>query len=307
MKKYILLLIIILASICFADIKEVVPIDIEGNRTDPGQVHTPRTTWTIVDETTSSGTEPTDLAVTERTFQAVKIAIDAASSGDDEISVFDIPKSWNAINLRALGITDDGTYTTQIYLGTLGKGNNNSDITDAQVTAGILPFNCELVNIGQLAWTVGTQESVYSQVAFTSGGTTTIMADMIILGATSASTATVVSVTVSSGTFAGGDAAGTLVLKNRNGTFQSENLDIANSSATSIASNVATIGGDLTHFELADTLTITNATTWPKSWGSTSPTGNLVANASIDILNADLLVIVPTAASADSKLLASGE
>jgi hypothetical protein len=297
MKKYIILLLL-LAPACFAWIQEIAPVDINGDRVDPGQLHTPRPRWVQVEETTSAGDEPTDLGVTERTYQAVKRAIAAAVSGDGEISIFDIPKAWNAINLRAAGITADGTYTTQIYLGTLGKGNRDTDSTT---------LDCELVNIGQLAWTIGTQESTFSQVAYTSGGVTAITSGMIIKGATSNATATVTSVSVSSGSFAAGDAAGTLELVTRNGTFQSENLNIVDSDGTALASNVATIAADIVHFEMADTLAITNNTTWPKSWGSTSPAGNLVATASIDILNADVLVVVPTAASADSKLLASGE
>jgi hypothetical protein len=37
-----------------------------------------------------------------------------------------------------------------------------------------------------------------------------------------------------------------------------------------------------------------------------SPSGNRVAEARFDLLGADLIVIVPTVASADSKLLARG-
>lgn len=278
--------------------EQVIPLDAEGVRVDPGQLHSAREEWIVVDETTSAGTEPTDLGVTERTYKAVVRAIAAASSGDDEISVFDIPNSWNTLQLRAIGITNNGTYTTQIYLGTLGDGNNHSDSTDA---------DCELVNIGQHAWTIGTQESIYSQVAFTSGGTRPIVAGDTITGATSGATATVRSVgTLTGGSWAGGDAAGTLQLTSRNGTFQSENLNVTDVNSVD-SDNSATIGADIVHFELADTLAVTVSTTWPKSITVRSPgdTSELVASSSVDLLNADLLVVVPTAASADSKLLAS--
>ena len=297
MKRKILL-ILLLSSICFAANTEVSLLDTEGTRVDPGSVHTERGIWVVSDETTSAGDEPTDLAVTERTYKAVKRAIAAATSGDDEISVFDIPNSWNAINLRSVLITDAATRTDQVYLGTLGKGNRDADSTSA---------DCELVNIGQLAWTAGTQESMYSQVAFTSGGTRAIIAGDTVTGATSGATATVRSVgTLTSGSWAGGDAAGTLQLISRNGTFQSENLDVTTAKGASSA-NSATIGADIIHFEFADTLAVTADTTWVKSWGSTSPAGDLAAMASIDVLNSDVIIIVTTVSSVDSKLLISGD
>ena len=220
---------------------QVVQIDEEGVRVNPGQLHSERGVWVVAEEEFSGDTQATDLGVTERTYQAVKIAIAAASSGDDNISVFDIPNAWNALNIRAAGITDGGTYTNQIYLGTLGDGNKDSGVKDAQVTAGILPFNCELVNIGQFAWTIGTQESLYAQVAFTSGGTHPVVAGDILAGNTGGATATVRSIDITSGTVAAGTAAGTYQLISRNGTFQSETLNIVDSSGTTISTNVATI------------------------------------------------------------------
>ncbi len=311
MKKRLFILLVILSAIQCLALERVVLIDKEGTRVNPGQLHTDRSGWRVVDETTSADNEATDLGVTERTYQAVKIAIlaEAAtpSDGDGEISILDIPNSWNAIHFRGLGITDGGTVTYQVYLGTLGDGNRDVDVTTAQITAGIAPFNCTLVNAGQLAFTIGTQESIYAQVAFTSGSIALVEGD-IIAGNTGSATATVVSVgTLTSGTYAAGTAAGTIQLKNRNGTFESENLNLVNSIGTALQSNIATIGADIVHFELADTLTISNDTTWPKTWSETNPTGNLVAEGRIDHLNADIAVFVPTTASADSKLLAAGE
>jgi len=82
--------------------------------------------------------------------------------------------------------------------------------------------------------TTGTLKSI----AFTSGGTYEIRPGDVVTGATSGATGHVVSLTLSSGTWAGGNAAGTLVLDNVVGTFQSENLDVDDNS------NVATVGGD---------------------------------------------------------------
>lgn len=73
-------------------------------------------------------------------------------------------------------------------------------------------------------------------LAFTSGSTE-IEAGDTIEGATSGATALVQSIAVTSGTWAGGNAAGTLTLRRVTGTFQAENLDVGSST------NVATIAG----------------------------------------------------------------
>ena len=212
-KLFILTSLLIIVGICLAaDLSRVTQVDRDGNKVDPGAVHTVRTTWVAIDDTSSTGDEPTDLAVSERTYQTVKTAIGTGASGDDEISVFDIPRGWNAIRLRAQGITDNGTYTVQIYLGTLGDGNRDVDSTTA---------DCELAYAGQLAWVVGTQGAV---------------------------TAT---------------------------------------------------------YEMADTVVVTPSD-WTKDWTSSSPASERVAEAFIDLMGADVIVIVPTVASADSKLLARG-
>lgn len=75
--------------------------------------------------------------------------------------------------------------------------------------------------------------------AFTSGGTYVTKPGDTITGATSGATATIIDVLVTSGTWAGGDAAGTLFVQGDSGTFQSENLNVGANS------NVATIGGAL--------------------------------------------------------------
>ena len=211
-KKLILISLLFGVSFVVADLARVSPLDTAGKRVDPGSVHTARPVWTVLDTTSSDSDEPTDLAVTERTYQTVKAAIGTGASGDAEISIFDVPRSWNAIRLRAIGITDAGTYTVEIYLGTLGDGNRDVDSTAA---------DCELAYAGQLAWVVGTQVSTTST------------------------------------------------------------------------------------YEMADAVTITSSD-WAKDWNSASPSGNRVAEATIDLMGADVVVIVPTVASADSKLLGRG-
>ncbi len=76
----------------------------------------------------------------------------------------------------------------------------------------------------------------YESVAYTSGGTYEVVAGDTVVGATSGATAKVVSLTLTSGTWAGGDAAGVLTLNFRTGTFQAENLNVG------VNNNVATIG-----------------------------------------------------------------
>jgi len=60
-------------------------------------------------------------------------------------------------------------------------------------------------------------------------------------------------------------------------------------------------------YELADQVTVT-AADWTKSWGSASPgdTSEQCAEAAIDIMGADFLVVVPSATDTDCKLLVKG-
>lgn len=87
---------------------------------------------------------------------------------------------------------------------------------------------------------IGSEFHTYTErtIAYTSGGTTEVVAGDWVVGATSAAKAQIVNVTLLSGTWAGGDAAGTFRIKCQHGTFQSENLNVAGNS------NVATIAGN---------------------------------------------------------------
>jgi hypothetical protein len=88
---------------------------------------------------------------------------------------------------------------------------------------------------------------------YTSGGPHQVLVGDILTGATSAATAKVIAITLTSGTWAGGDAAGTITFKDQVGAFQSENL---NEGANS---DVCTIAGDSTPVSLtaADTFDLT--------------------------------------------------
>lgn len=76
------------------------------------------------------------------------------------------------------------------------------------------------------------------KLAFTSGGTYEVVAGAVITGATSGATATVFDVVLTSGSWAGGDAAGTLWLNGQTGSFSSENLNVdVNTNVATIAAN----------------------------------------------------------------------
>jgi hypothetical protein len=80
------------------------------------------------------------------------------------------------------------------------------------------------------------------EVAFTSGGTYVIAEGNTITGATSAATAVITRVVLTSGSWAGGDAAGYLVFASQTGTFQAENLNVgANLNVATIAGNSSAI------------------------------------------------------------------
>ena len=86
-------------------------------------------------------------------------------------------------------------------------------------------------------------------MTFTSGGTYTPIVGNTITGATSGATAYIEAVTLSTGTWASGDAAGSFTLRRKTGTFQAENLNIGANL------NVATITGEPT-----GTTVVTNVT-----------------------------------------------
>lgn len=76
------------------------------------------------------------------------------------------------------------------------------------------------------------------QLAFTSGGTTELAEGDTITGLTSGCTAVIKRIQVTSGTWAGGDAAGWITLASQSTTFQAENI------GNDGASDHATIAGD---------------------------------------------------------------
>lgn len=107
-----------------------------------------------------------------------------------------------------------------------GAGSSTgSEQTDEPVEGVILAVRLEYLKI----------------LAFTSGSVVPQIGDQIS-GATGGATGVIEQYEVTSGTWAGGDAAGNIWIRDQSGTFQSENLDNDTASET----NFATIGADST-------------------------------------------------------------
>jgi hypothetical protein len=97
-------------------------------------------TWTAIATITSTGEEPNDINVLERTYLTVK---DCNKGGDSKITIVRlVPNSWNEVRLRCIGITDNADVNFMVYSGTLANGTD-----------------CELVKIAKLEFKIGTQAS----------------------------------------------------------------------------------------------------------------------------------------------------
>ena len=91
---------------------------------------------------------------------------------------------------------------------------------------------------GVLIQGVDTTDTTQRYIAYTSGGVLELEPGDTVTGATSGATAQVVSLTLTSGTWAAGTAAGVLIVDNQVGTFESENLNASNQD------NICTIGAN---------------------------------------------------------------
>jgi hypothetical protein len=89
-------------------------------------------------------------------------------------------------------------------------------------------------------------------IVFTSGSLA-LAAGQIITGATSGATATIVDVLLDSGSYAGGDAAGWIVIdvQSKTGTFGTENIYVSSDGTSGV--NDATIVVDVTYTQDIDT------------------------------------------------------
>ena len=115
------------------------------------------------------------------------------------------------------------------------------------VKCGFIPDYVRVVNV-----TDGDKDTEWFRgraMPFTSGGTTEIEVGDTIVGATSGAEAPVKQVLLSSGTWAGGDAAGFILFDeiSKTGTFESENLDVG------ATLNLATVTVDVENTISTDT------------------------------------------------------
>lgn len=126
------------------------------------------------------------------------------------------------------------------------------------VSLGSIPDFCRVTNVtdggdNNHEWANGRF------IIFTSGGTNEIKNGQLLIGATSGAKCRVKDVQLSSGTWAGGDAAGFILFDSgdpeKTGTFATENVYYQGSSTT----NDATIVVDVDYSRIINSLTIANA------------------------------------------------
>lgn len=286
MKKHIISLIVLGLLVGGASLTHV-------SQTNGSALETMQNAWLIVETENSADTEANAWAATERTRKLSEALIVANAANEENISTFRIPSKWNGVQFRAAGITADGTVTHQIYLGTLGGGED-----------------CELTYIGQLAWVIGTQQTIYDQITFTLGGADGAayvpQPGDTVTGNTSGETAVIVSIVETASTWSAGTAAGTITYRSASGSFtNSETVSIKRRNKVLASNALKHAASDLVDFELADAVVITSAA-WGSAWSSISPANDTNAEAEIDIKGSDYMSIITTATNADTKLLITG-
>ena len=89
------------------------------------------------------------------------------------------------------------------------------------------------------------------------------------------------------------------------GTLSPGGTDCALVKAGQLAFTVGLQASTTSTYEYADTLTLTEYC-WPKTWASASPASDLVAEACIDLMGADLILIVPTTVGCNAILQGKG-
>ena len=146
-------------------------------------------------------------------------SIDNDAMADDAIGLAELAHTYGNDKLIATDsngtpeVVDKGAYANQkIYI----KDSKASGTVGGTFTAGAWRTRDLTLKENDTA----SIASIRSW-AFTSGGTYELVVGDVITGETSTETATIFSITLSSGTWAGGDAAGTVWLNDESGTFTS--------------------------------------------------------------------------------------
>ncbi len=188
--------------------------------------------WDVADGTITTGTSASkDITVSfpapstnEHRWVRFTVTDSEGTSQYFVFEVFTIDPSATSSNVVKLGVNDVSISNTRL------DGYNATVRAWLGVSAVLDKTRCTIVSIDDYN---GVKE-----LAFTSGGTTEITVGDTVTGATSTATAVVVAVDLDSGTWAGGDAVGTLWVNEQSGVFQGENLDVG------MSTNLATISGD---------------------------------------------------------------
>jgi len=201
-------------------------------------------------------------------------------------------KAPTGIKLAYQAVTGTG-YTSDYINFTINDSGTNFAVGDTftvTVAAGsgkVKELNLSGVDGSQDAYGLmvsgaDTTDTTQRYIAYTSGGVLSLLAGETLTGATSAATAQVVSFTLTSGTFAGGDAAGVLVVDSQVGTFQSENLNSANQlNICTIGANTAVYYPDREAVAIVrDAQIVADYLTWP-----TSATAAQIAAALVQLRN----------------------
>lgn len=118
-----------------------------------------------------------------------------------------------------------------IYTNSSGKAEAQYDAEDISQDWTFIQADVDNADTayGVMMWTL--------TIGFTSGGTEEVLIGDTITGLTGGATAIVTCVRLESGTWAGGDAAGTLCIKTQTGTFEAEGI-------TRAVADCGTITGD---------------------------------------------------------------
>lgn len=139
---------------------------------------------------------------------------------DDVFTIEVIAGSNKVVKINFVGI--DGSEDPYGFL------IDDYDGSEADVN-GVAVIRDAIIDVSFLAW----------PMAFTGGGTDVPRVGDVITGATSGDTGEIVKIEVTSGSWAGGDAAGVLWLRKVSGEFQAEDLDIVAREITDFASITA--------------------------------------------------------------------
>lgn len=161
--------------------------------------------------------------------QADGLAVELGASNDTDDATWSADAQETARALIATVPGDGPVRGVHVFAGTVYAWRNDAASPTKMRMYKSTTAGWSLVDLGR-------------SLSFTSGGVYVTAAGDTITGATSGATALVKRVLITSGTFAGGDAAGRLILASQVGTFQAENINVgANLNVMTIAGNSSEI------------------------------------------------------------------